>query len=64
MHPIGQERPQPIRPAPPKTWVGDLPSNDPTDWFESAEEYYEFVGYEPDDDDNELREDERLIDEY
>jgi hypothetical protein len=64
MHPLGQEKHSLIRPAPQKTWIGDLPSADPTDWFESVEEYYEFVGYEPDDDDDELLEDEWLIDEY
>jgi len=70
MHPLGQERFRSISPTPERTWVGDLPSADPTDWFESAEEYYEFigydefVGYDPDDDEDELLEDERLIDEY
>jgi hypothetical protein len=57
MHPIGQETIFPIQ----KTeWIGDLPSGDPTDWFASSDEYYEVVGYNPDDDE----EDERLIDEY
>ena len=63
MHPIGKEKPQPIRPTP-QTWVGDLPSDDPTDWFESVEEYYEAIGYNPDNEDDELLEDEWLIDEY
>jgi hypothetical protein len=64
MHPIGQERTQPIHPAPQTKWTGDFPSGDPTDWFESAEEYYAFVEYDRDDDDNELLENERLIDEW
>jgi hypothetical protein len=44
--------------------MGDLPSGDPADWFESSEEYYEFVGYDPDDDDDAALIEERLIDEY
>ena len=62
MHPIGQENFPPILSS---VWVEDLPSGDPADWFESSEEYYdEFVGYDPDADEDELLEDERLIDEY
>jgi len=61
MHPVGQEKHQPVQSP---QWTGDLPSGDPADWFESAEEYYEFVGYDPDDDEDELLEDEWLIDEY
>jgi len=61
MHPIGQER---ILPILSHEWTGDLPSADPTDWFGATEEYYEFIGYNPDADDDELLEDKRLIDEY
>jgi hypothetical protein len=62
MHPTGQEQFQPVQPAP-QTWVGDLPSGDPTDWFASSDEYYAFVGYNPDDDEDEPLIGERLIDE-
>jgi len=61
MHPVGQEKHQPVQSP---QWTGDLPSDDPTDWFESSEEYYAFVGVVPDDDNDELLEDEWLIDEY
>ena len=62
MHPVGQEKHQPVQSP---QWTGDLPSADPTDWFESTEEYYAFVGYNPDDaGDDELLENEWLIDEY
>jgi len=61
MHPIGQEI---ITPVQPPKWTGDLPSGDPTDWFESSEEYYAFVGEDTNDDDTELLEEEWLIDEY
>ena len=62
MHPTGKERFQLVQPP---QWTGDLPSADPTDWFESTEEYYdEFVGVVPDNDNDELLENEWLIDEY
>jgi len=65
MHPIGQEKPQPVQ----KTkWTGDLPSGEPNDWFEQFEELeklleYELAGYDPSEA-NELLEDEWLVDEY
>ena len=63
-----QERFQPIQLAPKTRWVGDLPSGEPTDWFESPDELeklldYELAGYDPSEA-NELLENEWLIDEY
>jgi hypothetical protein len=68
MHPIGQEKPQPIHPAPQTKWTGDLPFGEPIDWFETVDELeklleYELAGYDPSEAD-ELLEDEWLIDEY
>ena len=63
-----QERVHSAPPAPKTHWVGDLPSNEPNDWFEHPEELeklleYELAGYDPSEA-NELLEDERLIDEW
>ena len=63
-----QERFQPTPLAPKTRWVGDLPSGEPIDWFESPDELeklldYELAGYDPGEAD-ELLEDERLIDEW
>jgi hypothetical protein len=68
MPPRGQEQFLPISPTPEKTWAGDLPSGEPTDWFESVDELeklieYELAGYDPSEA-IELLEDEWLIDEY
>jgi len=63
-----QECVQSTPPAPKTRWVGDLPSGEPTDWFESPDELeklldYELAGYDPSEA-NELLEDEWLIDEW
>jgi hypothetical protein len=68
MHPIGQEKPQPIQTTQRSQWIGDLPSGEPNDWFVHPEELeklleYERAGYDPSEA-NELLEDERLIDEW
>jgi hypothetical protein len=68
MHPIGQEKPQPIQTTQRSQWTGDLPSGEPVDWFESPDELeklleYERAGYDPSEA-IELLEDEQLIDEW
>jgi hypothetical protein len=68
MHPIGQEKPQPVQTIQRSQWIGDLPSGEPVDWFESPDELeklleYERAGYDPSEA-IELLEDEWLIDEW
>jgi len=63
VHPVGQERFICVQ-----NYVGDLPSNEPNDWFPQSDELekpleYELAGYDPNDAD-ELLEDKCLIDEW
>jgi len=63
IHTVGQERFVPVQ-----NYVGDLPSDEPNDWFAQSDELeklieYELAGIVPSEA-NELLEDERLIDEY
>ena len=63
IHIVGQERFICVQ-----NYVGDLPSNEPNDWFLQSDELaafldYELAGYDPSEA-NELLEDEWLVDEY
>ena len=62
IHTVGQERFVHVQ-----NYVGDLPSDEPNDWFTQSDELaalldYELAGYDPSEA-NELLKDERLIDE-
>ena len=56
IHTVGQERFVPVQ-----NYVGDLPSNEPNDWFAQSEEYERLL--DPSEA-NEPLENEWLIDEY
>ena len=63
VHPVGQERFICVQ-----RYTGDIPSNEPNDWFLQSDELaalldYELAGYDPSEA-NELLEDEWVIDEY